>query len=246
MDAGCIAQFCIIRCFVLTAQMTLALMAVERYIFNCHSIHYLRMIDTCNVHVGTGFIWLVSLAVSLHGGIVVSLHAGGFLQPTSGFLCDDITTMSEHFTLSHREFILLIVPPTVITNVCILSVCYCYGGMYCTALRVSMTLKRSNHRANRTVGFYFLMFLPQLLLALLFFILMMSEKKKASSCVKITALVTPLLLIIPSLVQAAFHLIRTPQIRQLIFPTRIEEEEVFHGIENHKQAERENTSASPA
>ncbi|KAK5847897.1 hypothetical protein PBY51_016989 [Eleginops maclovinus] len=106
--------------------MTLALMAVERYIFICHGIHYLRMINTCSVHVSTG----------LHGGIVVSLHEGVFLQPTSGLLCDALT-MREHITLSHREFMVLIVPPSLLTNVCVLSVCYCYGCMYGTALRVN-------------------------------------------------------------------------------------------------------------
>lgn len=93
----CIAQFCTLRGFFLTSQMTLALMAVERYIFICHGIHYLRMINTCNVHISMGLIWLVSGAVSFHGGLVLSQNQCGFQQQTSGLLCYAFT-IKEHIT----------------------------------------------------------------------------------------------------------------------------------------------------
>lgn len=47
----CIAQFCILRCFFLTSHMTLAVMAIERYIFICHGIHYLRIITTYSISI---------------------------------------------------------------------------------------------------------------------------------------------------------------------------------------------------
>lgn len=68
----CIAQFCILRRFFLTSQMTLALMAIERYLFICHGIHYPRMINTCNVNINMALIWLVNGTLSLHGGLVLS------------------------------------------------------------------------------------------------------------------------------------------------------------------------------
>lgn len=102
----CIAQFCGLRCFFLTSQMTLALMAIERYIFICHGIHYLRMISTRSVHISLGLIWLVSGAVSLHGGSVLSKIQSGFQQQTSGLMCDAVT-IKEHITFSRNEDILV-------------------------------------------------------------------------------------------------------------------------------------------
>lgn len=212
----CIAQFCILRCFFLTSQMTLALMTVERYIFICHGIHYLRMINPCNVHNSMGLIWLVSGAMSLHGGLVLTQIQGGFQKPTSGLLCDAFT-IKEHIRFSWEEVMLVFVPPSVITTFCILSICYCYGCMYHAALRVSIALKCNNHRVNRTVGFYLLMFLLQLAPNIFFIILTVMGKRKASSCMTITSIVTPLLIVIPSCINAAFHLIRNPQIKRLLF-----------------------------
>lgn len=212
----CIAQFCALRSFFLASQMTLALMAIERYIFICHGIHYLRMISTHSVQISLGLIWLISGAVSLHGGFVLSQIQCGYQHQTSGLLCDAVT-IKEHITFSREEDILVFGPPGVILSFCILAICYCYGCMYHAALRVSMTLKCNNHRANRTVGLYFLMFLLQLALNIFYAILTLTGKTKASSCRMITSLMTPLLIIVPSCVKAAFLLTRNPQIKALLF-----------------------------
>lgn len=211
----CVAQFCGLRCFFLTSQMTLALMALERYVFVCHGIHYLRVINTHSVRVSLGLIWLVSGAVSFHAGSVLSNIQCGFQQQTSGLMCDAVT-IKEHITLSREEDILVFGPPGVILTSCILAICYCYWCMYHAALRVSITLKCNNRRANRTVGLYFLMFLLQLTFNIFYAILTLMGKTKTSPYRMITSTVTPLLIIVPSCIKAAFLLTRNPQIKGLL------------------------------
>lgn len=212
----CITQFCLLRGFFLTSQMTLALMAAERYIFICHGIHYLRMINARNIHISMGLVWLISGAASFHGGLVLSQLKCGFQRQTSGLLCDAFT-IKEHITFSREEGMLIFGPPSVITIFCTLAICYCYGCMYHAALRVSMALKCNHHRANRTVGLYLLMFLLQLALNTCFVILTVTDNRKISYCKKIGSVVIPPLIILPSGIIAAFLLIRNPQIKRLFF-----------------------------
>lgn len=216
----CITQFCILRCFFLMTQMTLAVMAIERYVFICHGIHYLRIINTSNIHISMGIVWLVSGAVSFHGGFVLSQIRCGFQQQTNGLLCDAFT-IKEHITFSKEEDMLMFGPPSVIVTFCTLAICYCYGRMYHAAFRVSMALKRSNHQANRTVGLYFLIFLLQLAVNISFVILTMRGKRTASSCRTIGSIVTPLLIIIPPFINATFLFTRNPQINRLLFCSRL-------------------------
>lgn len=98
----CVAQFCTLRCFFLTSQMVLALMVIERYIFICHSIHYLRLVNTWNMCVGVGLLWLLSAVLSLQGGWVLLRGQRGPQLHTRGLLCDAFTIM-EHISFSRWE-----------------------------------------------------------------------------------------------------------------------------------------------
>lgn len=216
-ESWCITQFCLLRGFFLTSQMTLTLMAVERYIFICHGIHYLRVVTSCKIHVCMGLVWLISGAVSLHGGLVLSQHKCGSQQQTGGLLCDAFT-IKEHMAFSWKEGVQLFAPPSVIVMSCVVATCCCYGCMYRAALRVNRVLKHNNRRANRTVGFYLLMFLLQLALNLSFVIFTVMDWRKIPYCKEIGFIVTPVLIILPPGIIAIFLLIRNPQIRQLLFP----------------------------
>lgn len=196
-------------------------MAVERYTFICHGIHYLRTVTSCNIHICMGLVWLISGAVSLHGGLVLSQHKCGFQQQTGGLLCNAFT-IKEHIALSWKEGVQLFGPPSVIGISCIVAICCCYGCMYCAALRVTLVLKRHNHRANRTVGFYLLMFLLQLALNMCFVSLAVMDSNKIPYCKEIGFIVTPPLIILPSGIIAIFHLIQNPQIRQLLFAATLQ------------------------
>lgn len=244
----CISQFCTLRSFFLMSQMTLALMAVERYIFICHGIHYLRMINTCNVLISLGLLWLVSVAVSIHGGFVLSQILSGFQQPISGLMCNAVT-IKEHIKFSLEENLLAFGPPSVITTFCTLTICCCYGSIYHAALRVSKALKCRNHRANRTVGLYFLLFLLQFIPNVLLVIPTLTEE--TPSCRMITYLLRALLMIIPSCINAVFLLTWNPQVKQLLLAylkcrfgactdvRHLNREEWTFQIEERCQAQRE-------
>ena len=196
----CVVQFCILRCFFLTSQMSLALMAVERYVFICHGIHYLRLINTYNVHLSLGLLWLLSLGLLwllslgllwllslgllwlLSLGLLwllslaASVHGGVVLNQMKRGLQQQTSgflcdAIKELLTFTLEEDLQVFVPPSVITSFCILAICYCYGCMYQAALRVSVALKCNNHRANCTVGLYLLVFLLQMAPSILFIVL---------------------------------------------------------------------------
>lgn len=211
----CIAQFCILRCFFLTSQVTLALMAMERYIFICHGIHYLRVISTRNVHVCVGLAWLLSVMISVQGGLILERIEGGSRKQTGGLLCDAVT-IKQHLAFSVKDDLLVFGPPSVLTLLCILTICYCYACIYHAALKVRMALKCSNHRASRTVGLYILMFLLQLTFNVFFVVLTLSEKRKATSCSVHSSLVTALLITVPPCIFAVFFATRNPQIKRLL------------------------------
>ncbi|XP_071402485.1 olfactory receptor 10Q1-like [Centroberyx affinis] len=213
----CIAQFSMLRCLFLVSQMTLALMTVERYIFICHGIHYLRLIKTGNVHLGMGLVWLVSVTLSFYGAFLLIRGQRGFNRQTTGLVCDAVA-IKEHMGFSPEEDLLVFGPPSIIMTLCVMVICYCYACMYCAALRVTMALKCSNRRANRTVSFYLFMFLLQLGPSLLFILLTMMGKRNASipSCKRLSSIVTPLLIIAPTCVNAAVPLIRNPQIKRAL------------------------------
>ncbi|XP_062237093.1 olfactory receptor 7G1-like [Platichthys flesus] len=210
----CIVQFCILRVFFLMSQTSLALMAVERYIFICHGIHYLRLIHTSSMHIGLGLLWLLSWVVSVHGGLVLNQMKLGLQQHTNPFPCDAISIKE---LLTPEENLQLFVPSSVITAFCILTTCCCYGCMYRAALRVSAALKCNNHRANCTVGLYLLMLLLQTLPSVFFIMLVVMGETKSPTLRILTPLLTHLLFTIPPCVTAAFLLLRNPQIKELLF-----------------------------
>ncbi|XP_053273575.1 olfactory receptor 1M1 [Pleuronectes platessa] len=244
----CIVRVCILRFFFLTSQTSLALMAVERYIFICHGIHYLRLIHTSSVHISLGLLWLLSWVVSIHGGLVLNQMKLGPQQQTSGLLCDTIS-IKELLTL--EENLQLFMPPCVISTFCILTICCCYGCMYRAALRVSAALRCNNHRANRTVGLYLLFFLLLKLPSMFFIILVVMGETKSPTLRILTPLLTPLLFTIPPCITAAFLLLRNPQIKQLLFTvcrqlclwTKVED--LQHDPVEHASQDEEDNPVTP-
>lgn len=126
-----------------------------------------------------------------------------------------------------------------------------------------MALKCNNRRANRTVGFYLLMFTLQLSLNISFVVLTVVDNRKISSCRKIAFMVSPMLIVLPSGINAAFLLIRNPQIKRLFFSAFLRsrvaaevemfehsraadnaEEQICH-CEDRRDVERENSEDSP-
>ena len=48
---------------ILNSQMTLDIMALKRYVFICHSIHYLGITTPWRVRLALGLIWVLSVTI---------------------------------------------------------------------------------------------------------------------------------------------------------------------------------------
>lgn len=107
-------------------------------------------------------------------------------------------------------------PPSAITVLCIFSICFCYGCMYRAAFRVSVLLKLSTRRVNRTMGCYLLMFLLQLAMHMSFVGLTMSWGRGADPCRSLAFIITPFLIVVPTCINALFMLSRSPRMRSSV------------------------------
>lgn len=241
------AHFCTLLCFCLTSQMTLCLMAVERYLFTCRGTDYLRTVTTRSVHITVGLAWGLSGATSVHAGLLSHQIPLASQQPTTELQWAALTTR-QNITCSREELTPVFVPPFVLMTFCALTMCYCSGRVYHASLRASGAVKCLNHRVNRTVAFYLFTFFLQLAPCVIVF-------ATASLCATATFLVTPQLIILPSCIDAAFHLIRNPQIKPLVLSALHLERgcagsaDVSRGSADgteERALEREDTATAPA
>lgn len=69
--------------------MTLALMAIERFVFICYSIHYLSILTSRHVWLALGLVWVQSAIVgNNHWSSSTWDTHGAFNSATAGLLCE--------------------------------------------------------------------------------------------------------------------------------------------------------------
>lgn len=59
----CTTHFSGVTAVFLSSQMTLDLMAIEIYVFMCHSIYYLSIIISRHLQLALGLSWVLSVSV---------------------------------------------------------------------------------------------------------------------------------------------------------------------------------------
>lgn len=195
--------------------MTLALMAVERYIFICHGVHYLRLVDNHNIYMSISVTWLLSGAMNAYAGLVLSQMKFDSQQPTIGLVCEAFS-LKEHLPFPKGG------PASVWAPVCnnislhaghLLLLSRCVSG--CT--QGEHNLEVQHHQARCTIGLYFLLLLLQLS-SIIFLIIFTMTVKKEALCSVTTSMVVPLIIIIPSCInpQISYFLFSASSQRRII------------------------------
>lgn len=133
--------------------MTLAFMAIEMYVLNCHSIHDLSIMTSMSVQLALGLAWVLNATVGGNHLIQLNMGHGAFNRATAGLLCGPgIVTASVSF--STVQEVLFQGPPNIVLTLSIFIFCSCYGLMYNEAHWAAVARQLNNLCACRTVAFF--------------------------------------------------------------------------------------------
>ncbi|XP_022072303.2 olfactory receptor 10A3 [Acanthochromis polyacanthus] len=166
------STWCHIQCFIrLTTwfnnRLTIICMALERYLFVCHTIHYLVIFtETCMRKVLT-FIWISSITISVI--TMVLLHTGEAQSSgpvTMGLLCEP-NMMEQHMGFPRAFAIFHTVMSFWMLELYLFTFVFSYYWMYQDPSNAVIPFNEDNKKARKTVLIDSCMFLMELLPVLL-------------------------------------------------------------------------------
>ncbi|MGH0181500.1 UNVERIFIED_CONTAM: hypothetical protein FKN15_007040 [Acipenser sinensis] len=99
----CQAELFIGTICIFNTLSTLTLMAVERHLYICHAIHYLRVLTPRRVRLSLLIVWL--LAVAMCSVYIILLNAGSVspVGATMGLLCEPMSWKSRRGSPQQRR-----------------------------------------------------------------------------------------------------------------------------------------------
>ncbi|KAM3617521.1 uncharacterized protein V6R79_007516 [Siganus canaliculatus] len=163
----CHVQYFVGCSSVFSSLVTITCMALERYLYVCHAIHYLVILTPVRQWVTLSIIWIYSISISTIS--MVLIHTGGAQQheqDTRGLLCEP-DMMEQHLGFPRAAAIFRKVIGTSTLLLCLLLYVFSYMSMYADARNAMIPFNAVNNVARRTVLFYcgmlFLQLLPLLL-----------------------------------------------------------------------------------
>lgn len=162
-NAWCYVQYFVGTVGVFSSLGTITFMALERYVFVCHAIHYLVLLTPVRLRAAVSLVWVYSLSV---GSINLMLLATGEEQEdeeaTRGLLCEpDMMEQHMGFPRAAALFRKVLGPLTLMT--CLLVYAVSYLRMYQDATNATIPFNAVNTAARKTVLFYLGMLFVQLL-----------------------------------------------------------------------------------
>lgn len=170
-NAWCHVQYFVGSVLVFNSLLTITLMAVERYVFVCHAIHYLVLLTRARLWLALGLTWLFSLSVGIVNLLLVLL-----LPPlgteqlqqqwadgaSSGLICEP-DMMEERMGYPRASALYRKVLGPAVLGACLLVNAFSYLRMYQAAKKAMLPIRAVNTAARKTVLFYQGMLLFQLL-----------------------------------------------------------------------------------
>lgn len=166
-SSWCLAQYFVGSLTIFSSLVTITCMALERYLYVCHAIHYLVILTPVRLRLVLFFIWVYSIAVSV--GNVVLLNTGRRQKHehvTRGLLCEpDTVEQFMGFPRAAAVFRKLMGSFTLL--LCLLAYAFSYIRMYRDARNAVIPFNAVNTTARKTVLFYCGMLFVQLLPLLL-------------------------------------------------------------------------------
>ncbi|XP_036388710.1 olfactory receptor 2AG2 [Megalops cyprinoides] len=160
-DSWCLAQYFIGTVCIFCALLTITFMALERYLYVCHGIHYLRIITAVRLRLIMGLTWLLSTAIAVGNMILLHTGRGTFGKATAGLLCEP-DTVERYMGFPRAAAVFRKLAGMLVTLACVLSYSFSYVRMYQEAQNAVEPFHCVNSRARHTVLFYCSMFILQL------------------------------------------------------------------------------------
>lgn len=169
-SSWCYAQYFVGTVSIFSSLVTITCMALERYLYVCHAIHYLVILTQVRLRLVLSLIWVFSISVSTVSMVLLHMgNGGGNEQVTWGLLCEpDMVEQHMGFPRGSAVFRKLIGSFTLL--LCLLVYAFCYLRMYQDARNAVVPFNTVNTTARKTVVFYcgmlFLQLLPLMLKAI--------------------------------------------------------------------------------
>ncbi|XP_076854598.1 olfactory receptor 14I1 [Brachyhypopomus gauderio] len=186
----CLAQFFSATVAIITSLLTVASMALERYIYTCHGIRYLAIMTMGRIYIFLALIWVLALVGAGTSTILLLMGSDGFGRGISGFVCEPEVVQAQmklslYFEMFNKTFI------GSLLFFCLLVFFFSYGRMYQEARQVLQPFEQDNIRARHTVVFYLGIFLLQLIPSAIRFITMFNKDVDLHLLMSVLVLVPP-------------------------------------------------------
>ncbi|CAB1437192.1 unnamed protein product [Pleuronectes platessa] len=163
----CYVQYFTGTASIFSSLVTITCMALERYLYVCHAIHYLVIVTEVRLRHTLSLIWVFSISISTV--TMVLLHTGQghkIERATMGLLCEpDVVEQHMGFPRASAVFRKLVGSCTLL--LCLFVYAFSYWRMYRDARNAVIPFNTVNTTARKTVlfhcGMLFLQLLPLLI-----------------------------------------------------------------------------------
>lgn len=157
----CVAQYFAVSLGINNSLLTVASMALERFLYTCHGIHYLGIMTNMRMYCFLILVWLVALTGAGTSTVLVLMGRAKFGRIIAGFVCEPEVVQaqleqSKYFETFNKIYV------GCILFLCLLIFSFSYSRMYQEAQQVQQPFQQDNARARCTIFFYFAIFLLQL------------------------------------------------------------------------------------
>ncbi|KAG7520864.1 olfactory receptor 14A16-like [Solea senegalensis] len=162
-NVWCHVQFFAGTTSIFASLMTITCMALERYLYVCHAIHYLVILTKVRLRVTLSLIWCFSLSISCVTMTLLHLSPPRQIdRAAKGLICEP-DVVEQHMGFPRASAIFRKFTGSCTLLLCLVVYAFSYLRMYRDARNAVMPFKAVNKTARKTVLFYCSMLFLQLL-----------------------------------------------------------------------------------
>ncbi|KAJ8016532.1 hypothetical protein DPEC_G00008220 [Dallia pectoralis] len=160
-NTWCVIQYFTGSACIFCTLITITCMAVERYLYVCHAIHYLSILTPLRLHLTVSLTWVLSVGAGFVNVALLHLGEGQYGAATDGLICEP-DTVERHMGFPRAAAVTRKLLGLAVTALCLLSYFFAYVRMYQDACNAVVPFNMVNTQARNTVLFYCGMLLLQL------------------------------------------------------------------------------------
>ncbi|XP_067449693.1 olfactory receptor 14A16 [Thunnus thynnus] len=165
----CYVQYFVGTASIFSSLVTITCMALERYLYVCHAIHYLVILTQVRLRLVLSLIWVYSISISIVNMVLLHMGRGDQNEYVTGGLLCEPDTVEQHMGFPRASAVFRKLVGSFTLLMCLLVYAFSYTRMYQDARNAVIPFNAVNTTARKTVVFYcgmlFLQLLPLLLKA---------------------------------------------------------------------------------